>query len=61
MKKLLIIISLFLISCNEESSPEGRSKIRDQKMQEEIDYLKDQNRAILDSISVINEKLSQMK
>ena len=61
MKQLLIIISFFMISCNKESSPEGRSKIRDQKMQEEIDYLKDQNRAILDSISVINEKLTQMK
>ncbi|WP_437918674.1 hypothetical protein [Sphingobacterium sp. LRF_L2] len=61
MKQLLFMISLSLIACNHPSSPEGRSKLRDKKMQEEIDHLKDQNRAMLDSISLINKKIKQLK
>ncbi|MHC8949443.1 hypothetical protein [Sphingobacterium hungaricum] len=61
MKTLLLIVSLLFIGCGNALSPEGRSKLRDQKIQEEIDHLKDQNRAMQDSITVINEKLMRLQ
>jgi PBP1b-binding outer membrane lipoprotein LpoB len=62
MKSLVIILisTVVLSACNRESSPDGRSRIRDEKLQLEIDSLKDQNKAILDSISVINKKLQAL-
>lgn len=54
----VILISTFVLTaCNRESSPDGRSQIRDGKIQREIDSLKTQNKALLDSIAVINKKL----
>lgn len=62
MKKLAtIIILLSLAACGRESSPDGRSQIRDEKIQAQIDNLKDQNNAILDSISIINEELRDLR
>lgn len=61
MKQFVIIILLSLAACNRESSPEGRSQIRDEKIQREIDSLKDQNHAILDSINIIDKELKRLK
>lgn len=62
MKKLVIvIIMLSSAACGRESSPEGRSKIRDEKIQKEIDDLKDQNNALFDSIRVINKELKHLR
>lgn len=61
MKVLAIIFLLALGACGKESSPEGRSKIRDEKLQLEITILKEQNKAILDSISEINKTLRLLK
>lgn len=61
MKVFAIIFLFALGACNKESSPEGRSKIRDEKLQLEITQLKEQNKAILDSISEINKTLRQLK
>lgn len=58
MNRLCYVTLLILLSsCHQESSPEGRSKLRDEKIQLQIDELKQQNKALLDSISVINKKL----
>lgn len=61
MKQLTFIILLSVAACKRESSPDGRSQIRDEQLQKEIDYLKDQNAAILDSIRVINNKLQDLQ
>jgi len=62
MKKLtIVIIKLSLAACGRESSPEGRPKIRDEKIQIEIDDLKDRNNTLLDSISIINKELKQLR
>jgi len=61
MKKLVIIMMLSLVACGRESSPEGRSKIRDEKIQREIDDLKDQNNEILDSVDMINKKIKELR
>jgi hypothetical protein len=54
---IILIGTFILTACNRESSPDGRSQIRDEKIQREIDSLKTQNKALLDSIGVINRKL----
>jgi len=61
MKLLTIILLLSLAACNRESSPDGRSQIRDEKLQTEIDSIKDQERAILDSIRIINKEIRELK
>lgn len=61
MKQLTFIILLSITACKRESSPDGRSQIRDEQLQKEIDSLKDQNTAILDSIRVINRKLKDLQ
>ncbi|ULT25215.1 hypothetical protein KUH03_41440 [Sphingobacterium sp. E70] len=40
MKKLAIIILLSLAACGRASSPEGRSKIRDENIQQQIEDLR---------------------
>ncbi len=55
-------LTLFLIACNESSSPEGRMSIRIERLQKEmIDSLRQQNRAILDSLGNIRKELNEMK
>jgi len=61
MKQLAFIILLSITACKRESSPDGRSQLRDEKLQKEIDYLKDQYIAILDSIGAINKKLADLE
>lgn len=61
MKLIAIVIMLSLVACNPESSPDGRSQLRDEKLQIEIDLLKDQNKALLDSITLINQRLKILK
>ncbi|GEM_PF-547007 len=61
MKKLAIIILLLLAACDRTSSPEGRSKIRDENIQQQIDALRDQNNALTDSISSMNKQLKGLR
>ena len=61
MKQLAIVLLLSLAACGRESSPEGRSQIRDEKIQREIYSLKNQNNAMVDSISIINKELNRLK
>jgi len=60
--KLLVAFLLFsLTACNPESSPEGRSKIRDQHLEVKIDSLQQQNQVILDSINSLNIRLKALE
>ncbi|MES2808851.1 MAG: hypothetical protein V4619_09520 [Bacteroidota bacterium] len=59
MKVLATILlgTVLLTACGRESSPDGRSQIRDEKIQQQIDSLKSVTKALADSISIINNKL----
>lgn len=58
MKTILIMLLFVVVSCGKESSPEGRSKIRDEKLQEKIDSLKLQNEQIMKDIRLIKKELN---
>ncbi|WP_428664160.1 hypothetical protein [Runella sp.] len=60
-KYFAIVLLLSCTACSSESSPEGRSKIRDEKLQAEIEHLNRQNRAVLDSLSAIRTELNALK
>ncbi len=47
-----------VVACGKESSPEGRSKIRDEKLQVKIDSLELQNKQIIEDIRLIKKKLN---
>lgn len=57
MKTILVMLLFVVVSCGKESSPEGRSKIRDEKLQEKIDSLKVQNEQIIKDIRLIKKEL----
>lgn len=62
MKKFSVILIILLsVACGRESSPEGRSQIRDEELLRKIDTLKDQNRALMDSISEINKEIRKLR
>ncbi len=58
MKTVIMILLFIVVSCGKESSPEGRSKIRDEKLQEKIDSLKLQNEQIIKDIRLIKKELN---
>ncbi|GGA75622.1 hypothetical protein GCM10008015_15330 [Flavobacterium palustre] len=57
MKTIFMMLLFVVVSCGKESSPEGRSKIRDEKLQEKIDSLKVQNEQIIKDIRLIKKEL----
>ena len=62
MKQLTpFVLLLALAACGRESSPEGRSEIRREKMQRKLDSVMQQDRAILDSIRLINKEIRELK
>ena len=61
MKLLPIAVLFALVACGRQSSPEGRSIIRDEQIQAQINLLKEQHKAILDSIVLINNELKVLK
>ena len=58
---LLTLISVSLIACGPESSPEGRMGMKIDKIQQSFDSLKAQNVALADSIHQIRLELSAIK
>ncbi len=59
---VLSFLLLLLIACGENSSPEGRMRIKLEDLRKEmIDSLKKQNTAILDSLSKIREDLRKLE
>jgi hypothetical protein len=61
MKTAVLLLALSLAACGRESSPEGRSQIRDEKLLKEINSLKIQHRALLDSIKIIHAELKDLR
>lgn len=62
MIKLLSIALVFAFTgCGPQASPEGRSIIRDEQIQSQINLLKEQNKAVLDSIRFIHNELKTLK
>jgi hypothetical protein len=57
------IFILFVVSgCGRGSSPEGRMSIKVEALQKElIDSLRQQNKAILDSLSAIRADVNELK
>ncbi|GAB2985994.1 hypothetical protein GCM10027049_26610 [Mucilaginibacter puniceus] len=58
---LIALLSVSLISCGPESSPEGRMGIKMDKIQQSFDSLKAQNAALTDSLHQIRWELSALK
>ncbi len=59
---VLSFLLFLLIACGENSSPEGRMRIKLEDLHKEmIDSLKKQNAAILDSLSKIREDLRKLE
>lgn len=61
MKTYTLLLFLALVACDQQSSPEGRSKLRDEKLAAELDSLKLQQAAVLDSIAAIRVELRQLQ
>lgn len=61
MKTAILLLVLSLSACGRESSPEGRSQIRDEKLMKEIDSMKIQHHALLDSIKIIRAELKDLR
>ncbi len=62
--KILIsiaLISVSLVACGPESSPEGRMGIKMDRMQQSFDSLRAQNGALADSLHKIKQELSTLK
>ncbi|MDM8176909.1 hypothetical protein QT327_21590 [Olivibacter sp. 47] len=60
--RALAMIFLFAISaCGRESSPEGRSIIRDKQIVEQLDSLKRQNHVLLDSLGALNKRIEKLE
>ncbi len=59
---VLSFLLFLLIACGENSSPEGRMRMKLEDLHKEmIDSLKKQNEAILDSLSKIREDLRKLE
>lgn len=59
MKTILMTVSFLMLgACGQESSPEGRSKIRDKNLQEQLDSLKLENVQIKKEILLIKKELN---
>ncbi|HWR94439.1 MAG TPA: hypothetical protein VN192_04490 [Flavobacterium sp.] len=59
---IIMILFISLISCDRNSSPEGRMQLKMEELQKSmIDSLKQQNKAILDSLSNIRKELKEIK
>ncbi|RZM12829.1 MAG: hypothetical protein EOO88_45095 [Pedobacter sp.] len=61
MKLLAAFLLLSLMACTQESSPEGRSKIRDQSLETMIDSLHQQNKVMLDSIHSLSNRVKALE
>lgn len=58
---LLLMLSVALIACGPESSPEGRMTIKLTELKQEIDSLKTQNSQIKDSLGKVSEEIRLLK
>ena len=61
MKLTALIASVFLLSCDSNSSPEGRMTNKMEDIRREFDSLKKQNAMILDSLGKISRQVERLK
>lgn len=52
---------LGIAACNQSSSPDGRSRLRDEEIHKEIEALKTQQNTILDSIKSLDRQVKALK
>lgn len=55
---LIALLSVSLIACGPESSPEGRMGMKIDKIQQSFDSLKAQNAALADSLHQMRKEIS---
>jgi hypothetical protein len=58
---LAILLSVCLFGCDRNSSPEGRSKLRDNELSEKIEQLNKKQLVILDSLQILDQKIEVLK
>nr|WP_288833506.1 hypothetical protein [uncultured Flavobacterium sp.] len=58
IRAILMMLLFGVVSCGKESSPEGRLKLRDENLQEQLDSLKLQNEQIIEDIRLIKKELN---
>lgn len=61
MKLFLAILLLSTLGCGASSSPEGRMKLKNTDLQQQINQLKTQQNAILDTLQAIQKRLATAK
>jgi len=61
MKLLIVILSVVLLSCDSNSSPEGRMTNKLETIRQEFDSLKKQNAMILDSLSKLSQQVQELQ
>lgn len=61
MRTVIMLLLFIVMGCGKESSPEGRSKMRDNNLQEQLDSLKLQNKQIQEDIQLIKKELNIQK
>ena len=58
---LITLLSVSLIACGPESSPEGRMGMKIDKIKQSFDSLKAQNAALIDSLHQIRQEIAALK
>ena len=61
MKLLIIILTIVLLSCDSNSSPEGRMTNKLESIRQEFDSLKKQNAMIMDSLSKLSQQVQKLQ
>ena len=61
MKLLIIILAIVLLSCDSNSSPEGRMTNKLESIRQEFDSLKKQNAMIMDSLSKLSQQVQKLQ
>ena len=61
MKLIIISFCLSLVACGPNSSPEGRMTNKMEEIRKEIDTLKQQNDALLDSVNKAGKELDSIR
>ena len=61
MKATILIFVLAIAACGQNASPEGRLTTKIESLEKELDSVKMQNAAILDSVRNLNEAIRKMK
>ncbi len=63
MKVLVVfsVLSFSLAACGPQSSPEGRTTSKIERVQQSIDSIKVQNKGIADSLYQMRKEISELK